>query len=78
MSQVKYEHYKGGIYEVIGIAKEEATLKDVVVYVSIETEEMRTRPFDEFFGVVTTVSGTPVKRFLPIESKGELSHAHTS
>lgn len=75
---MKYRHYKGDIYKVIGTAKEEATLKDVVVYVSEETEEMWTRPFDEFFGIVTTVSGTPVKRFTSLEKKGDHTHACTS
>jgi hypothetical protein len=28
----KYRHYKGGKYEVIGIAKHSETLEDIVVY----------------------------------------------
>jgi hypothetical protein len=43
-----YQHYKGGTYEVIMLAREEATLTAVVVYRSKETGQVWTRPLVNF------------------------------
>ena len=42
MNSVKlgiYRHYKGGIYEVIGLAKHSETLEDMVVYKALYGEQ---------------------------------------
>jgi hypothetical protein len=38
-----YRHYKGGLYEVVGIATESDTEEDVVVYTSVVTGRLFTR-----------------------------------
>lgn len=46
----KYRHYKGKDYEVVGIAKFEATLEDVVVYRPLYPSEhsLWVRPLNVF------------------------------
>jgi hypothetical protein len=47
----KYRHYKGGEYEVIGIAKHSETLEELVVYKALYQEEGKNlwvRPFSMF------------------------------
>ena len=47
----KYQHYKGGNYEVIGIAKHSETLEEMVVYKSLyqpEGENLWVRPLKMF------------------------------
>lgn len=39
-----YRHYKGNIYKIIALAKHSETLEDMVVYQSIKTGEIWTRP----------------------------------
>ncbi len=34
----KYQHFKGGVYEVVAVAKHSETLKEMVVYKSEEGE----------------------------------------
>jgi hypothetical protein len=43
-----YEHHKGGQYRYLLAAREEATQRDVAVYQSLETNQVWTRPFEEF------------------------------
>lgn len=43
-----YRHFKGGLYEVLGNAKDSSDLKEVVVYKSVKTGEWWTRPLKEF------------------------------
>lgn len=60
----KYRHYKGKDYEVIGVAKLEATLEDMVVYRPLYTSEysMWVRPLSVFTENVE-VDGKIVSRF---------------
>ncbi len=44
----KYRHYKGGLYEVIGLATESDTAEDMVVYKSVETGRLFVRRKDVF------------------------------
>ncbi len=58
----KYRHYKGGEYEVVGIAHDSETLEDIVVYRSLKDKELWVRPkwmFEEY----ANVRGIATKRF---------------
>lgn len=64
-----YKHYKGGMYEVIGVGRIEATLEECVMYKSLyETEDfpmgsLWVRPVSDFAGEVD-VDGAMVPRFI--------------
>ena len=64
----KYRHYKGGEYEVIGVAKHSETLEEMVVYRALYGEGgIWVRPaymWDE----QVSVNGQTVKRFRKIDS----------
>jgi hypothetical protein len=68
MEEVKiglYKHYKGNIYEVIGIATHSETLDKLVVYKATyqkEGENLWVRPINMFTETVV-VEGKAVKRF---------------
>ena len=60
-----YKHYKGNIYEVIGIAKHSETLEDMVVYKAtyqLEGENLWVRPLTMFIETII-IDGTEKKRF---------------
>ena len=57
----KYQHFKGPVYEVIGLAKHSETLEEVVVYRDSK-DQLWTRPKDMFFEEVE-VDGKKVPRF---------------
>lgn len=57
-----YRHYKGGLYETVCDAREEATKRRVVVYRNVESQEVWTRPWVDFFSVANK-EGTLVARF---------------
>lgn len=40
----RYRHYKGGVYEVLGIAKHSETLEEMVVYRSLDGAHTWVRP----------------------------------
>ncbi len=67
-----YQHYKGGQYEVLGIGRIEATLKECVIYKALyKTEDfpersMWVRPLDEFVEEVE-VDGETVSRFTRVD-----------
>ena len=48
----KYRHFKGTEVIVIAIAKDSETLKKVVVYAHVDTNETWVRPYDEFISPV--------------------------
>ena len=59
----KYRHFKGGEYEVIGIAKHSETLEDMVVYRALFGDGgLWVRPVSMFSETVT-VRGKQTKRF---------------
>ncbi len=68
-----YTHYKGGLYEFVGVAHVEKTLEVVVVYRGADGT-LWTRPVEEFFGTVTVPrpDGPPHtrQRFTPV-GKGD-------
>jgi hypothetical protein len=62
-----YRHFKGGEYEVIGIAKHSETQEEFVVYRALYGEDaLWIRPRDMFFGE-KEVDGKMTPRFAKIE-----------
>ena len=60
-----YKHYKGNIYEVIGVAKHSETLEEMVVYRATyqpEGQNLWVRPLELFLETII-VTGQSVKRF---------------
>lgn len=60
-----YKHYKGNIYEVLGVAKHSETLEDMVVYQATyqkEGENLWVRPLKMFIGNII-IEGVEKKRF---------------
>ncbi len=57
-----YRHFKGHIYEVLDIAKDSETTKDVVVYRNVDTKEVWTRDYEEFISLVDTKKYPDVKQ----------------
>lgn len=60
----KYQHYKGGVYEVIGVASHSETLEKLVVYKHGDGE-LWVRPLAMFTEMVE-VNGQKVSRFRKI------------
>ena len=65
----KYKHYKGNLYEVLGIAKHSETLEELVVYKALyqtEGENLWVRPLRMFTETVE-INGEHIQRFKYIE-----------
>jgi hypothetical protein len=61
----RYRHYKGGEYEVIGVARHSETLEPMVVYRPLyNATGLWVRPYEMFVGTVQ-VDGREVRRFQP-------------
>jgi hypothetical protein len=64
-----YKHYKGGYYQVLGIAQHTETKVNMVVYISLGATQpgprMRVRPLtgDEGFNTAVLIDGLPRNRF---------------
>lgn len=64
----KYKHYKGNMYEVIGIANHSETLEKMVIYKALYGEkEIWVRPLEMWDNDITLEDGSVVKRFTFIE-----------
>ena len=62
-----FEHFKGGIYKLIGFGKESETLEDVVIYQALYGDnQIWVRPYDIFFSKVVLQDGNEVERFKEI------------
>ncbi|MFY8018619.1 MAG: DUF1653 domain-containing protein [Inhella sp.] len=62
----RYRHYKGGEYEVIGVARHSETLEALVVYRPLyNATGLWVRPHAMFFGELE-VDGRRVQRFSPV------------
>lgn len=62
----RYRHYKGGEYEVIGVARHSETHEPMVVYRPLyNTSGWWVRPHAMFFGMVE-IDGMPRQRFEPL------------
>ena len=65
----RYRHYKGGEYEVIGVARHSETLEPLVVYRPLYgAPELWVRPHAMFFGQIT-IDGRSVPRFAALSSE---------
>lgn len=62
---VRFRHYKGGIYQLVGEATQESDLSPVIVYLSHDGS-MWTRPKSVFFEMLT-IDGKQVQRFTQID-----------
>ncbi|MBL8384237.1 MAG: DUF1653 domain-containing protein [Burkholderiales bacterium] len=63
----RYRHYKGGEYEVIGVARHSETLEPLVVYRPLYNESgLWVRPHAMFFGSVE-IDGRAVPRFAAVQ-----------
>lgn len=47
-----YKHFKGHVYQVIGIGKDADSLKDKVIYQNVDTDEVWIRDLEDFLGEV--------------------------
>jgi len=66
----RYRHYKGGEYEVVGVARHSETLEPLVVYRPLyNASGLWVRPHGMFFGDVD-VGGTRQPRFSRIDGGG--------
>jgi hypothetical protein len=64
-----YQHYKGGKYTVLGVAKHSETLEDLVVYVILYENDLSAlwvRPLKMFLETIV-VDGAEVPRFKKID-----------
>lgn len=62
----KYQHYKGGMYEVVGVAHHSETLEELVVYRALYDQgSLWVRPLKMFLEEVE-IDGQSVLRFKPI------------
>jgi hypothetical protein len=62
-----YRHYKGGEYEVVGVARHSESLEPLVVYRAMSSDSgLWVRPHAMFFGQVD-VGGVPQPRFVRVE-----------
>jgi hypothetical protein len=63
----KYRHFKGGMYEVIGVAKHSETLEETVVYRALYGDgELWVRPLS-MWNETVVYNGQTVPRFTYIE-----------
>ncbi len=63
----RYRHYKGGDYDVVGVARHSETLEPLVLYrPRYNATGLWVRPYDMFFGDVD-VDGRTCRRFAPLD-----------
>ena len=66
-----YRHFKGGLYKLVGIAKDSETLEELVVYEAQYGEhQLWVRPAEMFFGKVEK-DGKVMDRFEEINEPEE-------
>ncbi len=62
----RYRHYKGGLYEVLGVARHSETQEELIVYRPLYGERgLWVRPRAMFLDTVV-VQGAVVPRFAPV------------
>jgi hypothetical protein len=63
----RYRHYKGGDYEVVGVARHSETLEPLVIYRPLYSDNgLWVRPHAMFFGTLM-VDGAVRRRFEPVD-----------
>lgn len=64
----RYKHYKGNVYEIIGLAKHSETMEELVIYRSIDdNQKIWARPKAMFFENIT-INGETIPRFKKINN----------
>ena len=64
----RYRHYKGGEYELVGVARHSETLEPLVVYRPLyDASGLWVRPYAMFFESVN-VDGRTQPRFAPLDA----------
>ena len=64
---LKMQHYKGGVYVVLGVAQHTETEEDLVIYAPEDNPNLLwVRPYTMFMGYVDTPTGK-VRRFTPVD-----------
>ena len=61
-----YRHFKGGIYEVVGVGRHSETLCDMVIYKNVESGEFWVRPA-EMWNETVEYKGETVLRFTLVD-----------
>ena len=62
----RYRHYKGGEYELVGVARHSETLEPMVIYRPLyNATGLWARPYDMFFGELE-VDGVMRRRFVKL------------
>ncbi|MDQ0188860.1 DUF1653 domain-containing protein [Alicyclobacillus cycloheptanicus] len=61
---MKYRHFKGAVYEVIGEALHSETEERLVLYRRVGSEQIWARPYDMFHGI----HESGVKRFVAFDA----------
>ena len=64
-----YQHFKGGLYELMYNATLESNMQEMVVYKSLKDEKVWIRPKKEFFESIIK-NKKEIKRFTKIDSSG--------
>ena len=63
----RYRHYKGGEYELVGVARHSETLEPLVIYRPLyDASGLWARPYAMFFGELE-VDGRMRRRFAPVD-----------
>lgn len=71
----RYRHYKGGVYDVVGVARHSETLEAMVVYRPLYGGAgLWVRPYAMFFEHIE-VEGRSQPRFAPVAPDPEGGHA---
>jgi hypothetical protein len=61
----KYQHYKGGTYEVISLCTHTETNEKLVIYQSLNYGSVHARPLDQWFDEIPGIPGfVPTVRFV--------------
>lgn len=68
-----YRHFKGGLYEVVGVAKDTETEQDVVVYKALKDGRLWVRPLSMFLEEVPEGSENPTDQKYRFELHGTVS-----
>ena len=58
-----YNHYKGGRYEVLSLAKHSETYEDLVIYKSVHFGSIHARPLSMWFETIRLSELEHVQRF---------------